>query len=129
MLGKGILAFVALAFVGYGFVSLFSPDIPVGYIGYQLTNADAKIEVVAMYGGLQIGFGLFCLMGVIYSQYETPALLAVVLMLGGLALSRGAALMLHAEPVTIYTQGALIFETVSAALALLALLQARPKKR
>lgn len=117
MLAKLVLSFLSLAFVGYGAASLFFPDVPVGYIGYQLLGADARIEVAAMYGGLQLGLGIFFLVGVLSKSYEKPALLSVVLLLGGLGLSRGVSLLLASDSVTIYTHGALVFEIVSAVIA------------
>lgn len=54
MLGKAVLGISALAFIGYGFLSLLSPGIPASFAGIQLSNGDAYAEVGAMYGGLLV---------------------------------------------------------------------------
>ncbi|RZV60097.1 MAG: DUF4345 domain-containing protein, partial [Pseudomonadales bacterium] len=92
------------------------------YIGYGLSGPDARIELVAMYGGFEIGLGLFCLMGLVKQEIERPALLAVVLMVGGLGVTRAIAYFVSNQTVTSYTYGALAFELTVTALALAALL-------
>ena len=63
MLGKVILWVSAAMFIVYGLMCLFSPALPTGYAGLAMNSGDAFAEVGAMYGGLQTGFGIFCLLG------------------------------------------------------------------
>ena len=121
MLGKAVLWFGALVFIAYGLACLWSPALPAGYAGLAMTNGDAHAEMRAMYGGLQFGFGVFCLIGALRADFLRPALASIVLLLGGLALARLYSTVTGADPVTGYTHGALIFEFSIAVLAALAL--------
>jgi hypothetical protein len=121
MLGKVVLWISAIGFIGYGVACLVWPGIPTGYAGLHMTNSDAVAEVGAMYGGLQTGFGLFCLLGALQSTLHRPALGLLVLCVGGLALSRLAWTLTVADPVGGYTYGAMAYEFTTAILAALAL--------
>jgi hypothetical protein len=125
MLGKIVLAITAIALISYGLVCFFFPEIPAGYIGFDLTNADARIEVVAMYGGLEVGVGLFCLLGLLKPELYKASLLFVILGLGGIAIGRIFGLVLTSEPVTGYTYGAMCYEICSSVLAAVALRMAK----
>ena len=82
MLGKIILWISAAVFICYGLVCFFSPAVPAGYAGLDLTNGDALAEIGAMYGGLQTGFGLFCLLAATRAEYYKPGLVLLVLCIG-----------------------------------------------
>jgi hypothetical protein len=123
--GKAILAISALVFIGYGLVSLISPAIPAGYAGLIISNADGYAEMAAMYGGLQTGFGLFCVMALMKPDYYRPALMLLVFVLGPLALARSFSLLAIPESIsnsiTEYTVGAATFEYAVAFFAIVAL--------
>lgn len=121
MLAKVILWISALAFCAYGIACLFSPGLPASYSGLAITNGDAFVELGAMYGGLQTAFGIFCLLGALRRDLLQPALTALLLLMGGLALSRTGLTAISADPVTGYTYGALAFEWATALLAAVAL--------
>ena len=121
VLAKIVLWISAIAFIGYGLVCLVSPDIPAGYAGLALTNGDAIAEIGAMYGGLQLGFGLYCLLGAVNSTLERPALGLLVMCIGAVGLSRLAWTLMEVAPVGDYTYGAMAFELTLAILAALAL--------
>jgi Domain of unknown function (DUF4345) len=74
-----------------------------------------------MYGGLQTGFGIFCLLGALRKDLYRPALLALVLLVGGLALARLYSTVTSDLPVGSYTYGAMVYEFTTAILAGLAL--------
>tara|TARA_R110002049_G_scaffold142673_4_gene304569 strand:+ start:368 stop:742 length:375 start_codon:yes stop_codon:yes gene_type:complete len=124
MLGRVLLWVSALVFIGYGLACLYNPHLPAGYAGLTLTNGDAYAEIGAMYGGLQLGFGVFCLLGALRMDFRGAALTALVLLVGGLAVSRLYFTATGAEPVAGYTYGALVFEWLTAGLAALALKKA-----
>jgi hypothetical protein len=121
MLGKVVLWFSAIIFISYGLVCLVSPDVPAGYAGLGINTGDAFVEIGAMYGGLQTGFGLFCLLGALRSNLYRPALTATVLIVGGLALGRFYSLLTGTDQVGVYTYGAITFEFITTILAGLAL--------
>ena len=121
MLTKFVLLANGLIFLLYGVACLFSPELAAGYIGYELTTADKTIEVIAMYGGLQTGFGLFCLFSAFSTAHSKSAVVAICLIMGGLALSRLLGIAIQSGDPTQYTYGAAAFESLTTLLALLAL--------
>lgn len=123
MLGKIVLWLSALIFGSYGIACLISPELPAGYAGLTITNGDAFAEMGAMYGGLQTGFGILCLLGALRTWMYKPALTMIVVMVGSLALARGFWMVSGADPVGTYTQGALVFEALTTVLAAIALRQ------
>jgi hypothetical protein len=123
MLGKMILAVSAAVFIAYGLVSLFSPAIPAGFAGLIMSNGDAFAEIGAMYGGLQTGVGVFCLLAVLRAEYYRAGLLLLVVGIGALAAARLISAVLSTDLLTAYTWGALAYELVTVALAAIALSQ------
>jgi hypothetical protein len=121
VLGKVILWISAFVFTSYGLVCLFAPELPADYAGLAITSGDAYAEIGAMYGGLQTGFGIFCLLGAMRIDFFRPALTSLVLLVGGLAVARLYFTASGIEPVSGYTYGALVFEFATAIVAALGL--------
>ena len=121
MLGKFVLWFSAIVFSAYGLACLFSPALPAAYAGLEFISGDAMPEIGAMYGGLQTGFGVFCLLGALKADYYRPALMLLLLCIGGLALSRCFWAITGGAEVGSYTYGAMAYEYATAILAALAL--------
>lgn len=121
MLGKFVLWFFAIVIIAYGLACLVSPGLPAGYAGLVITNGDALAEMGAMYGGLQTGFGAFCILGAIKAAYYRPALVLLLFCIGGLALARCFWAFTTEDVVSGYTWGAMAFEYTTAILAAVAL--------
>ena len=121
MTGKFILWLSAIVFIAYGLACLVSPALPAEYAGLQFISADALPEIGAMYGGLQTGFGLFCLLGALKADYYRPALVLLLLGIGGLALARCFWAFSVPGEVGAYTYGAMAFEYFVAIMAAIAL--------
>jgi hypothetical protein len=124
MLGKIVLWVSTITFISYGLMCLISPSVPAGYAGLEMISGDGYAEIGAMYGGLQIGFGLFCLLGALRSDLHKPALTSLVVVVGGLAIGRLYSTVTGTEPVGAYTYGAMTFEFLTATLAGVALRKA-----
>ena len=121
MLGKFILWLSAVSFTSYGLVSFFDPSVPAGYAGLTMANGDAFAEVGSMYGGLQTGFGLFCLLAALRPAYYRAGLVLLVMCIGTLALGRLYSGLTASDAVGAYTWGALAYELFTACLAGIAL--------
>ena len=121
VLGKIVLWISAIIFISYGLACLFDPGLPAGYAGLVMSNGDAFAEMGAMYGGLQTGFGLFCLIGAVKPAYSRAALLLLVCCIGLLALGRLYYTFTGTGAVGVYTWGAMAFEFSTAILAAVAL--------
>lgn len=124
MLGKIVLWVSAIMFIAYGLACLVSPAIPTDYTGLAMTTGDAFAEIGAMYGGLQTGFGVFCLLGALRQEFRRPALMALFLMVGSLALARLFSTVTSVDAVGSYTYGAMAYEFTTAILAAVALRKA-----
>lgn len=125
LMGKSILWVSVIAFTSYGLLSLFSPAMPAGFAGIELTNGDAFAEIGAMYGGLQTGVGLFCLLAALRQEYYRSGLILLVLGIGSLAIARSVSSLVTSDILTAYTYGALAYEYTTALIAGLALYKTR----
>ena len=121
MTGKFILWLSAIIFIAYGLACLVSPALPAEYAGLEFGSGDALPEMGAMYGGLQTGFGLFCLLGALKADYRRPALVLLLLGIGGLALARCFWAFTTPGEIGAYTYGAMTYEYFTAILAAIAL--------
>lgn len=121
LLGKLILCLSALVLILYGIVSLVAPAIPAGLAGLVINNGDGYAEIASMYGGLQIGFGLFCAMAALKPEFYRAGLALLVIVIGAVALARLLGVLITEDTLTSYTWGALIYECTTATIAALAL--------
>ncbi|MCB1855501.1 MAG: DUF4345 family protein [Halieaceae bacterium] len=123
MLGKFVLWFSGAMFIAYGLACLANPQLPMAYAGLGALSGDALPEVAAMYGGLQTGFGVFCLVGALRAAYYRPALLLLALCIGALGLARCYWGITGEAAVGSYTYGAAAYELTTTLLACIALRQ------
>jgi len=123
LLGKSVLGVSALTFIAYGLLSLVAPAIPAGLAGLKISNGDAFAEIGAMYGGLQTGVGMFCLVALLKEDFYKAGLMLLTLAIGALALARLISFLLATDDVSTYTYGALAYEFTTAILATIALLK------
>jgi len=115
---KVLLGFNGLIFAVYGAVCLVVPSLPAGYAGMDLPGASATTEVVAMYGGLQLGLGLFFLRAIARPELLDEGLFVMALLIGCLASARAIGLLVHGT--TEYNVGAVAYEATTAVLAVVA---------
>ena len=102
VLTQVFLAVNSLFWLPWGLINLIWPEswsgevIP-GMNVYDLSSAVARIEVRAMYGGLQMAIGVFALLGAFRPKYRDSAFVFFVLALTGLALCRLAGMIVEGE--------------------------------
>ena len=100
-----------VGFVGYGIFCFFLPEKAAAAMGFVLSNADAEIEISAVYGGVQLMIGLFCMLALRIEKIGIRSALTIMLMIYlGLVLGRVYGFLTVAGEVTFYTQGATSFE-------------------
>jgi hypothetical protein len=95
-----LLLLNAAAFAFFGVKWLLSPVAMAGGLGIQLTNADAITDAQAVYGGLELGVGIFLALCARRATLYQIGLLAATLALSGLGLCRGLGILLAAQHVT-----------------------------
>ncbi len=111
-MSKAVLGFLAFSFVSYGLICLFIPSIPIELVGFDSISGDAKIELIAMYGGLQTAIGIFFLIAFFKEHYLKAALLCALIIMLGLVVPRTIAFLFTQVEATHYTLYAIIFECV-----------------
>lgn len=117
-MNKAFLIFCALFWMVYGFFCFFWPNTVAGFIGFEFVSADAIIEVVSMYGGLEFGLGCMFLYCALKPELVKTGLLLVMFTIGFLALTRVLGLLMHGGDVGVYTYGGIFYEGVSGLVAL-----------
>ncbi len=124
--GKVAIGITAAAFTGFGTALLVKPEI-LKKIGIRASGANGRTELRAMYGGMELGFGMFFAMAVLKPEWRRPALAAILLGIGGLGATRIAtAISEHADPISYLMAGP---EVAAAAMAGIALASDRSSLR
>ena len=113
----GLFGLVALSF---GIVCFVDPRFLDAFAGVAATSNTGTVELRAMYGGMQIAFGVLAFLGAFRPAFTRSALLATGILCAGLGSSRllGA---IAASEVSSYTSGGLVFELGSTAIAIFSL--------
>ena len=119
-LSRFVLIVTGISFFGYAVACFLYPvDVAGRFTGYGLEAAAGMVEIRAMYGGLQAGFGVFCLLAGFRQDWTRSGLTAIACVMGGLVLTRSIAMGIHGPAGA--NPGAAIYEGITTALALLAL--------
>lgn len=88
LLAKIILAITAMVWICYGGWLFFDPK-GLEYMGYELNNWSAIVEVQAMYGLAEVALGVFALMGLLNpKRYMHSALMLWFMIYTALVIGR-----------------------------------------
>jgi hypothetical protein len=117
-----LLLLNAAAFGFFGVKWLLAPAAMATGLGIHLTNADAITDAQAVYGGLELGVGVFLAICAIRQTFQHAGLLAATLALSGLGLCRGLGILLSSQPVTGATWQLLTTDLLGAVLNAVALI-------
>ena len=82
------LALNALVYLGLGLWCTLDPDGTSRAIGFAFAKSSARSEYVTVYGGLEVGLGLFFAVAAWYEPLRAAGLLFALLTYGCLALFR-----------------------------------------
>jgi len=91
---RAVLAFDALVFLGLGLWLTLDPAGALAGLQVAPTGPLGLAELRAMYGGLELGFGLFCLHAARQPAWVASGLWANIYVLGGLGLVRAHGIFL-----------------------------------
>ncbi len=86
--GVVVLVLAALGFAVFGVQWLIGPSAMAGPLGIVLTNGDATSDARAVYGGMELGLGLFLGISALSPARRNQGLLAATLVMGGLGSAR-----------------------------------------
>jgi hypothetical protein len=90
------LALMGLAFAKTGIESLIDPQAVMNNVGIILDNPSAESSIRAVYGGMHLVFGLFCIYGIF--ENAKMALTLVVLYTVGFTIGRLFSIVLNGAP-------------------------------
>lgn len=116
MAARIFLAVFGLFSLPYGLFCFLQPGFLAGFAGVSAVSTTGTVELQAMYGGLQTGFGALALFGALRPDYTAPILLATFFQCAGLGSFRLLGALTAGEFSSYTTQG-VAFELVSTAIA------------
>jgi hypothetical protein len=103
---KMYLVISALVWTGYGIFCALSVESLKEVIGFGMLHWSAVIEIRAMYGGAQMGLGLFSIAALLMPrEYAKPAVLLSVLIFTGLAVIRTYGLLVDGPGIGLVLDG------------------------
>jgi hypothetical protein len=89
---RGYIGFTGLAFLGLGILFGLRPE-TANYIGIELPTASARNDVRAVYGGLELGIGLYLLWSLFRTEHLRAAIAFTIAGFACLAGVRGVSLL------------------------------------
>ena len=125
-IARFVLWVSGLVFIGFGVAFFLAPVLMSDQVQIRLLTESARTGVRAVYGGLQIGFGAFCVFCALSHSRAIPGLVGIAFTLGGMACARVAGMVIDGSPEPIIF-GLLAGEASGALLALVVL--ARERRR
>ena len=117
------LVLSGLCFVGFGGWILYQPEQLFRILDLTRPPPILQVEIAAMYGGLELGLGVFFLVAAGRGRWVRAALAAQVATFGGLGVGRVIGMALHGPATRLYL-GFLAFEIAGAVLGFFAFRQA-----
>lgn len=119
-----MLVLGAIGFALFGIKWLVNPTAMATPLGIVLTNGDATSDARAVYGGMELGLGLFLAYSAIAPSRRTQGLAAAAITLAGLGLSRSIGII-AAESVTSGTHALLATDLTGTVLCVAAFFVSR----
>jgi len=92
-LARVLVVVMATTFIAFGVAYTVWPAAMVRDVGVRLTTTAARIDVGAVYGGLQLGIGAFLYYCALRPQRLRTGLVATLAMLAGLAGTRAIGML------------------------------------
>ncbi len=85
---RAVLLTIAAVFVAFGVAFLLAPDKLGSYVDLSASVNTGRTELRAVYGGLELGLGVFFALSALRKNWHVPALVAALLAFIGLAGAR-----------------------------------------
>ena len=90
---RTLLTLVGLIYLTFGCWCLLAPTVAARAVGFDFLDASGRSEFLVVYGGLEIGLGLFFVRAARTEEWVRPALVVLFLTGACLALTRLATLL------------------------------------
>ena len=117
---KIFLTLTGLAFIYIGCNAFYDPIQALAGLDLGVDTVNARNELLANYGGLHIGIGLFFIIGAPRNNFRTPALVFLTLLTLGLSAGRIVSIVVDGWPSALnnFLLGLELFTAMLAALFL-----------
>lgn len=112
---RAVLMLTGATYASLGVSFFLWPEVMTSFVGIVLSEPSARTDIRAVYGGGEIGLGVFLFICARRADYESAGLLLGILGLGGLAFFRSVSLILDG-PQPAITYGLLASEILGFAL-------------
>lgn len=112
---RAVLMLTGATYAGLGVSFFLWPEAMTSLVGIVLSEPSARTDIRAVYGGGEIGLGVFLFICARRADYESAGLLLGILGLGGMAFFRSVSLILDG-PQPAITYGLLASEILGFAL-------------
>ena len=96
--GRIVLALGGLVFAAFGILYLVTPHAMAASVGVSMLSTGAVVDVQGIYGGLELGIGIFLGICAVDPAFTRVGLLAGMLVLGCVAVTRLVALARFGVP-------------------------------
>ena len=93
-----VLGLCALTFAGVGLAFLLAPTTMAAFVDLSLGSSTADNDLRAVYGGMNLGVGLFLVAATRRPAWQQPALVLVTITLGCMAGSRALSWLMVGWP-------------------------------
>lgn len=87
------------SYILLGFLCLIRPVFSANLVGYRLDGQKGFSEFSAVYGGLELGIGVFYLIAATEFSYQVPALIFSLALYGGIVGTRIISLLVHGSKI------------------------------
>lgn len=95
-LSQIFVGLMGLAFANTGIQTLISPQAVLNNVGIVLDNTSALSSMRAVYGGMHLAFGIFCLIGIL--KGTKPALTLIAIYTAGFVVGRLSGILIDGAP-------------------------------
>ena len=128
LLARLYLILTGIILAAYGAYCIYDPNVVANLSGLVIPVATASIEIMAMYGGLQLALGIYFILCIRSTHAAKEGLLCMGICFLVIALTRGGGLLMHIDN-SDYNRYALIYEVCSALVAFFLLYTLRSAPR
>ena len=104
-LARTLLAFHGLIFACYGVMCLIDPNTAANMVGFSLGYTSGPVEVMAMYGGLQLAVGIYLMIKAKDLKSALQGLELLAVLMAGLGIARLMGLTMYSPDAYNLTAG------------------------
>jgi hypothetical protein len=117
-LARALLIFNGVFFAIYGAICFIDPNTTANLVGFSLGYTSGPVEVMAMYGGLQLAVGIYLTAKAKDTVSAQQGLEVLAVLMGGLGIARLIGLIIY--PLDSYNVSVVCYEIVACTITIYA---------